>query len=409
MSDIFISYSSEDKSRVHALARALEQKGWSVWWDRRIPVGRSYAEVIEEALDASKAVVVVWTATSVKSQWVKNEALEGLNRRVLFPVMLEAVKIPLEFRHVQAARLMDWQPEQDHAGFDQFIDDLTGAIGAPASQSQTSPAPTAEPTPESATELPRSRPRVPLSGNNSLSGLTLSQGTLEPVFTTNTTDYTVNVASNVSSVSISATKDDSDAVLSGAMTIGSGISTGQATIPLNGPGTLTPAVLTVTAQNGSSKTYQITVNRAAPSGNNNLSVLTVSPGSLSPTFHGNTLGYAVEVASTLSSLTLMASLQDTTAIMTVNGQVSSSRQARTIVLSGPGTNTRITIVVTAPNGTQKTYTVEVHRAAEVKPEPERREPNPYLPLGIGVGILLAVLGGPWLVFFVQRLFNFLFG
>ncbi|HMS82477.1 MAG TPA: TIR domain-containing protein [Nitrospira sp.] len=145
MSDSFISYASEDKSRVQALARALGQKGWSVWWDRRIPVGRSYAEVIEEALDASKAVVVVWTTTSVKSQWVKNEALEGLNRRVLFPVMLEAVKIPLEFRHVQAARLMDWQPEKEHAGFEQFIHDLTGVIGAPVMRSQTSPASSGKP------------------------------------------------------------------------------------------------------------------------------------------------------------------------------------------------------------------------------------------------------------------------
>src|SRR5574337_2174971 len=102
MSDIFISYASEDRQRVQSLAHALERKGWSVWWDRRIPVGRSFDEVIEEVLDASKAVVVVWTNTSVKSQWVKNEAREGLRRRMLFPVMLlEEVKIPLEFRAVQ--------------------------------------------------------------------------------------------------------------------------------------------------------------------------------------------------------------------------------------------------------------------------------------------------------------------
>ncbi|MBX3300922.1 MAG: SUMF1/EgtB/PvdO family nonheme iron enzyme [Nitrospira sp.] len=161
MSDIFISYASEDRDRVKPLAHALERKGWPVWWDRRIPTGRSYDEVIEEALDASKAVVVVWTKTSVKSQWVKNEAREGLRRRVLFPVMiLEEVKIPLEFRDVQAAHLMDWQPEQDHAGFDQFVQDLARVIGAPSKSAIPQPPVTQsqEPAPVRADENQPSAP-----------------------------------------------------------------------------------------------------------------------------------------------------------------------------------------------------------------------------------------------------------
>ena len=132
MSDIFISYASEDKNRVKSLAHALERKGWSVWWDRRIPAGKSFDEVIHEALRAAKSVVVVWSHTSVKSTWVKNESRSGLRRHILFPVMLlDEVEIPLEFEHLQAAHLMDWHPEQEHPGFDQFLDDLAGVIGAP--------------------------------------------------------------------------------------------------------------------------------------------------------------------------------------------------------------------------------------------------------------------------------------
>lgn len=155
MSDIFISYSSEDKNRVQALARALERKGWSVWWDRRIPAGKSFDEVIHEALKAARSVVVVWTKTSVKSTWVKNESRSGMRRGVLFPVMLlDEVEIPLEFEHLQAAHLMDWQPDQDHAGFDQFIDDLTGVIGAPVIS-------TAQPSPVKPSQEPSSVPMRP--------------------------------------------------------------------------------------------------------------------------------------------------------------------------------------------------------------------------------------------------------
>lgn len=48
MTDIFISYASEDRPQAKRLAQALEQQGWSVWWDRRI--GSSFHKAIEEAL-----------------------------------------------------------------------------------------------------------------------------------------------------------------------------------------------------------------------------------------------------------------------------------------------------------------------------------------------------------------------
>ncbi len=37
MSDIFLSYASEDRERVRPLAEALSRQGWAVWWDRIIP------------------------------------------------------------------------------------------------------------------------------------------------------------------------------------------------------------------------------------------------------------------------------------------------------------------------------------------------------------------------------------
>jgi len=59
MSDIFISYASADRETAERLAGVLADEGWSVWWDRTIPPGKSFAKMIEEALKASSCVVVL--------------------------------------------------------------------------------------------------------------------------------------------------------------------------------------------------------------------------------------------------------------------------------------------------------------------------------------------------------------
>jgi len=203
--------------------------------------------------------------------------------------------------------------------------------------------------------------RAAPAGNNTLRGLTVSPGALDPSFNASTTRYTVNVGSNVSSVDVTATKSDPNAVMTDDVTAGAGTATGRATIQLNGPGTATSVSITVTAPNGSSNTYTITVNRAAQAGNNNISALTVSPGSLSPSFRADRTNYSVNVDSTVSSVTVTATKADPSAVLTINGQGTNSGQARTIALEPPGSSTDIAVTVTAPNGSSKTYMVTVNR------------------------------------------------
>lgn len=132
MSDIFISYASDDKSRVEPLAAALEAKGWSVWWDRIIPAGQTFDDVIEQAVNDANCVVVVWSDKSVSSRWVRTEADEGANREILVPVLLDNVKIPLAFKRIQAANLIGWQRNLPHPGFDKLVKDISSLIGPPS-------------------------------------------------------------------------------------------------------------------------------------------------------------------------------------------------------------------------------------------------------------------------------------
>lgn len=196
----------------------------------------------------------------------------------------------------------------------------------------------------------------PLSNDNELSSLTVSSGSLSPAFAPSTLTYTADVATGVTSVTVTATKSDPSAVISGDVPNG-----GQTTIPLDGPGTSKNVSITVTAPNGSSRTYTITVNRAAPSSDNNLSSLTVAPGGLSPGFSSNILNY--DVTSSAGSLTVSATKSDPDAVMSgsVTAGTGVATGQATIPLGGPGTITRISITVTAPTGASKTSTITVSR------------------------------------------------
>ena len=190
-----------------------------------------------------------------------------------------------------------------------------------------------------------------------LSGLSVSEPGLQPAFSSAVTTYTLNVPSTVASVTVTATPENSSINI----TI-HGTASRSVSVNLTQPGSSKDITITLTEQSGSQSSYVITVNRAAPlSGNNELSGLTVSVGTVTPAFSPATLNYTVDVATGVPSLTVTATLQDPNAGLMINGQGTSSGQAREIPLAPPGSNTVITMLVRAPSGAEKTYTVTVRR------------------------------------------------
>jgi TIR domain-containing protein len=132
VADVFISYASQDRERAEQLAAALAPRGWSVWWDRRIVAGQAYDQAIERELEAARSVVVLWSAHSITSEWVKNEAAVASERGVLVPARIEDVKLPLEFRRRQAANLVGWNGEGTHRGFEALCQGVAAVIAGPA-------------------------------------------------------------------------------------------------------------------------------------------------------------------------------------------------------------------------------------------------------------------------------------
>lgn len=141
MADVFISYAREDRPHAERIARGLSAMGLEPFWDTEIPPGQTWSDYIEGKLAACKAVIVLWSVHSTKSQWVREEARMGRDKGRLIPVMLDSSAPPFGFGEVQAADLSTWNGEANHPGWTRFsgavYSTVRGADAAPpAPQSQ---------------------------------------------------------------------------------------------------------------------------------------------------------------------------------------------------------------------------------------------------------------------------------
>lgn len=92
MAQIFISYSKQSQARAKELAQELQAKGFTVWYDTSLVAGDNFGEVIMSELAQARAAIVIWDATSVKSEWVRSEASRARARRILIPVRTADVR-----------------------------------------------------------------------------------------------------------------------------------------------------------------------------------------------------------------------------------------------------------------------------------------------------------------------------
>src|SRR5215510_2002014 len=89
MADIFVSYAKTDRALASKLVAMLEAEGWKVWWDTSLAIGDDFRNEIMTELGRARAVVVIWTDASIKSDWVRSEAGRAQADRKLIPVKLE--------------------------------------------------------------------------------------------------------------------------------------------------------------------------------------------------------------------------------------------------------------------------------------------------------------------------------
>ena len=194
-------------------------------------------------------------------------------------------------------------------------------------------------------------------GNTNLANLSVNAGTLSPAFAASTTAYTVSVSSATTTIRLTPTVADATA----AITVnGIMVSSGSASssIPLMvGNNTITTVV---TAQDGTTKTYTINVNRSA-SAIASLADLSISSGTLLPVFASTTSNYALMVNNGIGTINVTATPSDPTARITVNGVSIVNGQSSGGITLNVGNND-IIVVVTAQDGiTNQTYSIAIQR------------------------------------------------
>ncbi|HEY2483145.1 MAG TPA: TIR domain-containing protein, partial [Caulobacteraceae bacterium] len=141
MSDIFISYARSTAVQAQAIAEALRALGYGVWRDDELPAHRAYSEVIAERLEAAKAVVVVWSAEAVKSEWVQSEADRARAEHKLVQLSVDGAPLPMPFDRIQCADLAGWAGDPAAPGWRKVLESVAALLGDAAPEPARRPAP----------------------------------------------------------------------------------------------------------------------------------------------------------------------------------------------------------------------------------------------------------------------------
>lgn len=141
MADVFLSYARADANLAARVAAALEQAGFSVWFDRELPAHRSYSDVIDEQLDIALAVVVLWSQDAARSQWVRAEANRARESGRLVQVCLDDARLPLPFDQIQCPDLRQWRGDRTADSWRSVEASVTELLGRTPVGQQRPPAP----------------------------------------------------------------------------------------------------------------------------------------------------------------------------------------------------------------------------------------------------------------------------
>ena len=211
-----------------------------------------------------------------------------------------------------------------------IIDNEPTPTPTPSPSPSPSPSPTPSPSPSTK------------SSDATLKSLSASGYNLSPSFSKDNNSYTVKVPKTATTVKLEGTANDSKAKVSGL---------GNITLT----GDTTTATIKITAEDGTTKTYTVKIEKekeatTTKSSDATLKKLDIGGFTLNPTFKSNINTYSIKVKNNITGLDVTAIPNHDKAKVTISGNKNWKE----------GTNT-VTIKVTAEDGSVNNYIINVER------------------------------------------------
>lgn len=142
---VFIGYRRADRPAVSTLAHAIENLGYSVFWDEDLVAGDAWHESLDRRILSAKATIIVWSqeVLNTPESPVWREATIANKRGNLLNVIIDDVGIPFPFSRIHCEDLCPrvggdryWPRSKGndawdaHPGFQKLSDALKRKVGA---------------------------------------------------------------------------------------------------------------------------------------------------------------------------------------------------------------------------------------------------------------------------------------
>jgi glucan-binding YG repeat protein len=194
-------------------------------------------------------------------------------------------------------------------------------------------------------------------GEAKLKSLVPSIGTLAPAFSSDTYDYAVTVPTTQSTIAFTPTSvDNASTIKVNGVTVASGYKSQNITLDEGD----NEVDVVLTTKDGDSSTYTINVTRTAQFRSSQLTGLSLTSGTLAPTFNKGIYEYTATVDNSVTSIGVIPKAEDVTATVTVNDKTVPSGATSPYISLDEGGNV-INVVVTDTKGNTNTYVLDITR------------------------------------------------